>query len=135
MKHEVVDQAIRRAIKDAKTRGGEPSLLLAKAVKSDEHLYHLVMEPVVEERCHYLIREFYRGVRSVIWTRRKFDKTSRGGRLRTHAKAELLEFPLPIPGNIRLCDARKPDLVEAIRFYSESADDMAHKARFSRCRA
>jgi len=42
----------------------------------------------------------------------------------------LLEFPLPTPGNKLLRNSNAAEISEAVRFYSQQAGDMTHKAKW-----
>lgn len=119
-----------RAIAETPDYAEAAKLLKSWSAKNDE-IYRSVTEPFLERACYESVRKAGQDVRSSIWNTQQppQDPTQRGERLLEFANS-YLDFPLPIPGGLRLRDARAADLVASIEFYSKQAQDMANKAKW-----
>lgn len=108
---------------------------LAAQVRSDDKLYRAVMDSLVDTACYDLVASVCRAQRRKIWSppappAGQSDDRARVVALGRGTVASLLDFPLP--GGMKLRDAKRSDVVSAHEFYATQARDMDGKARWLR---
>lgn len=102
--------------------------LLESWARSDRELFDYLVKPWLTRACEEAVRTVTRSERAAIcrsWTAPNYTLGGNGHRVHTLGRS-LLDFPLP--GGMRLRDARKDDLLGAVKFYRSQAVDMAAKA-------
>lgn len=104
--------------------------LLESWARIDRQLFDYLTKPWLSRACDDAVRAVTRGERAAIvrsWTAPNYTAGGNGHRVHTLARS-LLDFPLP--GGLRLRDARRDDLLGAAKFYRAQAVDMASKANW-----
>lgn len=128
--------AAREALEATNNYREAAETLLARA-KEDPELYEAIMGPHELPACLSLIRANAAQQRKAVWDapekkahaeRASAAATSRVNALSRSNTYGLLDFRLP--GGLPLRDAKKADLLEAVKVYRQRADNMAHKARW-----
>lgn len=127
----------REALDGADTRKEAADRLLARA-KADPALYQMLMAPMEEAAALRAVNGAVGSQRYSVWTAgnrsaAQAAATAGSDRLKraVHPNSyTMLDFRLPGPGNVLLRDAKKSDLVEAVKYYRHLSSDAGHKARW-----
>lgn len=122
-----VSQAAADALQAADGDVRKATEAMLAAVRKSRRLRDALTEPLLETACYAAITAQCRKQRSRIWTPPNYSEAGNGDRVIALART-LLDFPLP--GGRRLGDATRAEVVDAARFYTSHAEDMAHKARW-----
>lgn len=93
----------------------------------DRALYDFLTAPWLARAAYDAVRKVSQDTRKGIWTAPNYEPSAGGDRVRAHART-LLDFPLPDGTPLR--EATRAKLVQAVSFYREQSEDMAHKARW-----
>lgn len=120
-------QRVRDAVEQSPDTRSAAALLESWA-RIDRALFDYLTKPWLSRACDEAVRGVTRNERAAIcrpWTAPNYTLGGNGHRVHTLARS-LLDFPLP--GGMRLRDARKDDLLGASKFYRTQAVDMAAKA-------
>lgn len=100
---------------------------LMRLAGSNDQLYRELTSGYLAQACYDALSGQIRQERSVIFHAVQPSNEEQRGRIVNLART-LLDFPLP--GGMKLRDARRSDLIAAADFYRKQANDMAHKARW-----
>lgn len=131
-----VAEAAARALEDA---GGDVQDAVARmetAVRHSDSLRDALTEPLIHGACADAVRAQVRSSRRQVWakaapaTLTPEAKAKDRERVVQLSRGTLMAFPLP--GGLRLAEARAADVSRAADFYDRQAGDMAHKARWLR---
>lgn len=133
---DLVAEAARRALDDAKGDAREATRMLVEAVRQSRRLRDALLDPLISNACYDAVRAQIHIDRRNAW-RQPAEKLvpSRSGvtgsyRVVQLAAGTLLMFPLP--GGKKLGDATREDITAAASFYETQSADMAHKSRWLR---
>lgn len=105
--------------------------LMVGWVKKDPTLYKPLMDPLVKDACYDVIRSACQRERRAIWQMKQpsaEDQRNRVVALAGGTANTLLDFPLP--GGLRLRDAKRDDVTAAAEFYGRQSKDMGAKAKW-----
>lgn len=105
-------------------------LMVARVMK-DPTLYRPLMDPLVKSACYDAIARQCHQERRAIWHAKQPDPAAqRGGvvALAGGTANTLMDFPLP--GGLRLADARRDDVTAAAEFYGKQSKDMGTKSKW-----
>lgn len=105
---------------------------LEKIARTDPPTWQGITEPLLATACYAAVREVCheqrrKGERSAIYLTSNYDKGGNGSRVIAHGES-LMDWPLP--GGMRLRDAKADDLTRAAAFYAAQASTMAHTGRW-----
>ena len=133
---DLVAEAARRALDDAKGDAREATRMLVEAVRQSRRLRDALLDPLISNACYDAVRMQIHVDRRQAW-RPPAEKLvpSRSGvtgsyRVVQLAAGTLLMFPLP--GGKKLGDATRSELAAAADFYANQSADMGHKSRWLR---
>ncbi len=128
--HINVAELAQKCLAAAKGDIGVAAKLMEQRVRADDRLYKALLDPMVRNECYEAVRKCVRQNRGVIWHMPQPSAEEHRERVGHLADATLLDFQLPIPGAMKLGDAEKSDVLEAVAFYDKQATDMHHKKRW-----
>ena len=100
-------------------------------VLNDPTLYRPLMDPLVKSACYDAITSQCKQDRRAIWHAAQPSNETQRGRILALANgtiATLMDFPLP--GGMKLADARRDDVTAAAEFYGKQSKDMGTKAKW-----
>lgn len=126
---ELITKAAAKAYQES---GGDVSKATqALMVVAERHkgLRAALLDPFLETACNQAVRRLQQDARAKLWGSRAIaTATDDAEAMKRLAQRNLLDFPLP--NGMRLADASKDDVGNAIQFYRKQANDMAWKARW-----
>lgn len=128
--HPDIEETLRGLAADCLARGrdiGHATELMTNRVLSDDALFRALMAPLVNQACYDILRGIIRQDRRAIWTAQNYSKAGNGERLKSLSRC-LMDFPLP--GGLKLRDAKYADLERAEEHYRKQSENEAHKARW-----
>ena len=105
--------------------------MMVKKVRSNNRLFHLLLDPMVESACYEALGSCIRQQRSEIWTAPNYSKGGNGQRVLALAEANnLMYFPLG-DGKI-LGNATRAEILEAAERRAKQIKTMAWEERWLR---
>ena len=117
----------KEAMQKADGNVAEASKILEKTCRQNTEAWLSVTEPVLSSACYNAVRGICQEERRAIWYSPNYSAGGNGDRVVNHAKS-LMDWPLP--GGMRLRDAKANDLIAAAEFYRKQAQQMFDVAGF-----
>ena len=102
--------------------------ILERKARADTDVWIAVTQTLIATACYDACRAVCRSERRQIWVQENYSKSGNGERVKSHGHKTMLDWPLP--GGMKLRDAKKADLVQASGFYQKQARSMESIARW-----
>ncbi len=123
--------AARSALEQAEGDVVKATGILVARVAKDPTLYKPMMDPFIKTACYQAITSQCQQQRRTIWNSKQPTAEQQRDRvvaLGQGTAATLMDFPLP--GGMKLRNAKRDDVSAAAEFYRRQSNDMAGKAKW-----
>ena len=129
---EGVSQAARRALDEADGDPTRAAEILEERVRADQDLWRRLTDQLIRAACTSYVRSEVAAERRRIWRNRAANPRNviMDGKRRMERLAQENLMLFPLPGGMRLGEARRDEVSAAAGFYAGMTRDMAWKQRW-----
>lgn len=104
------------------------TLAMAARIDADDHLFRLLMRPLLRQACGQAVSQVCRHRRRVIWHPPQRTRKETSDAVGGAARGVLMSFPLP--GGKPIADAKFAEVQHASELYLRQGQDMIGKGRW-----